>query len=251
MVAENRSKVIVVMPAYNAASTLERTYRDIPEGAANEVILVDDGSHDDTPEIAARLGIHVIQHAENRGYGGNQKTCYTEALDRGADIVIMVHPDFQYDSRLISFFSGFIEMDICDVMLGSRIRTRKEALAGGMPVLKYFVNRALTLLMNVVLGQNLADCHSGFRAYRRQVLETINYEENADDFSFDAEVLAQVAAAGFRTGEAPMPVRYFADASSIGFRDGVVYSFKILNVLLKYVLFRLRLYHGRLFRITE
>lgn len=239
------------MPAYNAASTLERTYRDIPQGAAGEVILVDDGSHDDTPEIAARLGIHVIRHVENRGYGGNQKTCYTEALSRGADIVIMVHPDFQYDSRLISFFSGFIEMDVCDVMLGSRIRTRKEALAGGMPVLKYFVNRGLTLLMNVVLGQNLADCHSGFRVYRRQVLETINYEENADDFSFDAEVIAQVAAAGFRTGEAPMPVRYFSEASSIGLAAGIVYSFKILNVLLKYLLYRLGLYRGRLFRTAE
>jgi glycosyltransferase involved in cell wall biosynthesis len=250
MAAEKRSKVIVVMPAYNAASTLERTYGDIPVGAADEVILVDDGSHDDTPEIAARLGIHVIRHAENRGYGGNQKTCYTEALSRGADIVIMVHPDFQYDSRLISFFSGFIEMDVCDVMLGSRIRTRQEALAGGMPVLKYFVNRGLTLLMNIVLGQNLADCHSGFRAYRRQVLETINYEENADDFSFDAEVIAQVAAAGFRAGEAPMPVRYFPEASSIGLGAGIVYSFKILNVLIKYLLFRLRLYHGRLFRMA-
>lgn len=239
------------MPAYNASATLERTYRDIPADAAHEVILVDDGSHDDTVDIAARLGVHVIEHAENRGYGGNQKTCYTEALARGADIVIMLHPDFQYDSRLIPFYTGFLRMGVCDVMLGSRIRTRREALAGGMPVLKYFVNRALTLLMNIALGQNLADCHSGFRVYSRKVLETINYEDNADDFSFDAEVIAQVAAAGFRTGEAPMPVRYFPDASSIGLRDGVVYSFKILNVLLKFLLFRLKLYHGRLFRTSE
>lgn len=243
-------KVIVVMPAYNAAATLERTFRDIPPGVADEVILVDDGSHDKTAEIAARLELTVIRHGRNRGYGGNQKTCYLEALRRGADIVVMLHPDFQYDSRLIPFFLGFLQSDICDMMLGSRIRTRREALSGGMPWFKYFLNRGLTLLMNICLGQNLGDCHSGFRIYRRRVLEIVPYQQNSNDFGFDAEFIAQAVACGFRIGEAPMPVRYFPAASSIGLRDGAVYSLKILGVLARYVLWRIGLYRGRLFAKT-
>ena len=166
-------RVIVVMPAYNAALTVERTVRDIPPGVADEVILVDDASRDRTVDIARALGLTVIEHERNLGYGGNQKTCYRAALERGADIVIMLHPDYQYDSRAIPYIVGFVRLGICDLMLGSRIRTRREALEGGMPLLKYLMNRVLTLCMNVVLGQNLGDCHSGFRVYRREVLETI------------------------------------------------------------------------------
>ena len=212
---KNRRKVIVVMPAYNAATTLERTFLDIPPGTADQVILVDDGSQDNTVEIANRLGIRVIQHEANKGYGGNQKTCYQEALAQGADVVVMLHPDYQYDSRLIPFFLGYLDLGICDVMLGNRIRTRQEALRGGMPLYKYLSNRVLTILENMVLGQNLGDFHSGFRVYRREVLETIPFERNSNDFAFDSEFLAQAAYHGFRIGDAPVPVRYFPEASSI------------------------------------
>jgi glycosyltransferase involved in cell wall biosynthesis len=246
-VAVDSQKVIVVMPAYNAERTLERTLRDIPEGVADEVILVDDASRDGTVALAQHLGLTVIRHERNRGYGGNQKTCYRAALERGADVVVMLHPDFQYDGRLIPYFVGFVAAGICDVMLGARIRTRHEALAGGMPLYKYLMNRVLTLLMNVVLGQNLAECHSGFRVYRRRVLETIAFEANSEDFAFDAEFLAQAAFHGFNLGDAPMPVRYFAEASSIGLRDSAVYGLKILRVLAAFVAQRARLADLRLF----
>jgi glycosyltransferase involved in cell wall biosynthesis len=228
--------VIVVMPAYNAATTLERTFLDIPPGTVDKVILVDDGSRDNTVEIATRLGITVIRHERNEGYGGNQKTCYREALAQGADVVVMLHPDYQYDSRLIPYFLGYLELDICDVMLGNRIRSRQEALSGGMPLYKYLSNRVLTILENVVLGQNLGDFHSGFRVYRREVLETIPFERNSNDFVFDSEFLAQAAYHGFRIGDAPVPVRYFPEASSIGFLGSLRYGFKTLGVLGKYFL---------------
>jgi glycosyltransferase involved in cell wall biosynthesis len=239
------------MPAYNAERTLERTLNDIPGGVADEIILVDDASRDGTVALAERLGLTVIRHDENRGYGGNQKTCYRAALERGADVVVMLHPDFQYDGRLIPHFVGFVRSGICDVMLGARIRTRREALDGGMPRYKYLMNRVLTLLMNVVLGQNLAECHSGFRVYRRRVLETIAFEENSDDFAFDAEFLAQAAFHGFSLGDAPMPVRYFSEASSIGLRDSTVYGLKILRVLAAYVAQRSKLARLRLFQAAE
>ncbi|RMD69497.1 MAG: glycosyltransferase family 2 protein [Gammaproteobacteria bacterium] len=235
------------MPAYNAASTLEDTFRDIPEGAADHVILVDDASRDETAAIAERLGIEVIVHPENRGYGANQKTCYRAALERRADIVVMLHPDGQYAARLIPHFVGFVREGVCDVMLGSRIRTRREALEGGMPLYKYLMNRALTILMNVALGQNLGECHSGFRVYRREVLETVPFENNADDFSFDAEMLVQAAHFGFRLGDAPMPVRYFPEASSIGLRDSLRYGTGILRTLAAYGAHRLRLRNSSLF----
>ena len=244
---ENRKKVIVVMPAYNAATTLERTFLDIPSEAADQIILVDDGSHDNTVEIANRLSITVIRHEKNKGYGGNQKTCYREALARGADVVVMLHPDYQYDSRLIPFFLGYLNLGICDVMLGNRIRTRHEALKGGMPLYKYVSNRALTILENVVFGQNLGDFHSGFRVYRREVLERIPFETNSNDFVFDSELLAQAAYLGFRIGDAPVPVRYFAEASSIDFRQSLLYGLKTLWVLLKYLLQRWRIIHCHLF----
>lgn len=231
-------KVIVVMPAYNAEQTLEQTFKDIPAGSVDEVILVDDCSKDHTVEIAKRLGITVIQHKVNKGYGGNQKTCYDEALRKDADIVVMLHPDYQYDSRLIAFFSGYLQEGICDIMLGCRIRARAEALASGMPVYKYFSNRFLTIIENIVLGQNLGDFHSGFRVYTREALETIPYHKNSDDFVFDSEFLAQAAYFGFRIGDAPMPTRYFDEASSINFKRSFIYGLSTLAVLVKYCLHR-------------
>ena len=180
-----RPKVVVVMPAYDAELTVERTVKDIPAGCVDEIDLVDDCSNDRTVEVARSLGITVIAHEKNTGYGGNQKTCYREALARGADVVVMVHPDYQYDPRLVPFFTGYVSSDVCDVMLGSRVRTRAETLSAGMPVWKYLSNRFLTIVENVALGQNLGDFHSGFRVYRRSVLETIAYQSNSDDFIFD------------------------------------------------------------------
>jgi glycosyltransferase involved in cell wall biosynthesis len=241
MTAPRPPKVIVVMPAYNAELTLERTVRDIPAGSVAEVVLVDDCSKDRTVEVARALGLTVIAHERNAGYGGNQKTCYREALARGADIVVMVHPDYQYDARLVPFFTGYVATGVCDVMLGSRVRTRKETLGAGMPAWKYAANRFLTILENVALGQNLGDFHSGFRVYSRRVLETIPFERNSDGFVFDSEFLAQAAWFGFRIGDAPVPCRYFKEASSIRLGASTVYGLKTLAVLAKFWLQRLRL----------
>src|SRR5207247_7564101 len=178
--------------------------------------------------LARDLGLTVIVHPENRGYGGNQKTCYRHALEHGADIVVMIHPDYQYDSRVIPHAVGFIELGICDVVLGSRIRSRQEALAGGMPRWKYLCNRLLTFVENLALGQNLGDFHSGFRVYRRAVLERIAFERNSDDFVFDTQFLVQAVRLGFRLGDVPVPVRSFADASSINFKRSVLYGFSPL-----------------------
>ena len=230
-----KRKVIIVMPAYNAAETLERTFRDIPAGTYDEIILVDDNSEDNTAEISRSLGIHTIVHTDNRGYGGNQKTCYAEALKRGADIVIMIHPDYQYDSRLVPYILGFLEIGICDIILGSRVRTRKEALDCGMPAYKYIFNRFLTTIENLVLGQNVSDFHTGYRAYTRAVLETIPFMKNSDGFVFDTEFLVQSVYFGFRIGSVPVPVRYFSEASSIDFSNSVVYGTKTLGALVKFV----------------
>jgi glycosyltransferase involved in cell wall biosynthesis len=236
------------MPAYNAERTLAATLADIPAGSVDEVILVDDGSTDRTVQMARDMGLTVIVHPHNRGYGGNQKTCYREALARGADIVVMIHPDYQYDSRVIPHAVGFIELGICDVVLGSRIRSREEALRGGMPVWKYLSNRFLTTVENIALGQNLGDFHSGFRVYRRAVLEQIPFEGNSDDFVFDTQFLAQAVHFGFRLGDIPVPVRYFDEASSINFRRSVQYGFSTLGVMASYWLNRLRLVRSPLFR---
>jgi glycosyltransferase involved in cell wall biosynthesis len=241
------SKIVVVMPAYNAAQTLERTLRDIPPGTVDEIILTDDCSSDDTTAIARRLGLRVLQHSTNRGYGANQKTCYDAALEVGADIIVMVHPDYQYDPRVIPFAVGFIQADICDAIVASRIRTRRETLDGGMPVYKYAANRVLTALENVVFGQNLGDFHSGFRVYRRGVLEAISYHSNSDDFIFDTEFLAQAIYRGFRVGDIPIPTRYFAEASSINFARSCRYGIGTLAVMMKYVLHRWRIWRFDLF----
>ncbi|MHC4551587.1 MAG: glycosyltransferase family 2 protein [Planctomycetota bacterium] len=232
----SKQKVIVVMPAYNAAMTVEKTVRDIPEGTVDEVILNDDNSTDNTVQVAKDLGITVLQHEENKGYGANQKSLYDCALGKGADIVVMVHPDYQYDPRVIPAAVNFLENDICDVIMGSRIRTRRETLECGMPIYKYISNRFLTTVENFVLGQNMGDFHSGFRVYTRKVLETIDYHKNSDDFVFDTEFLAQSVYHGFRLGDIPIPTRYFDEASSINFRRSFEYGLLTLGVMGKFCL---------------
>jgi glycosyltransferase involved in cell wall biosynthesis len=242
-------KIVAVMPAYNAESTLANTLADIPVGSIDEVILVDDGSKDRTVQVAREMGLTVIEHPQNRGYGGNQKTCYRHALDRGADIIVMIHPDYQYDSRVIPHAVSFIELGICDVVLGSRIRSRDEALAGGMPVYKYISNRFLTAVENLALGQNLGDFHSGFRVYRRAVLERIPFEHNSDDFVFDTQFLVQAVRCGFRLGDVPVPVRYFPEASSINFKRSLRYGFSTLGAVAEYWLDRLKVRRSPLFEL--
>jgi glycosyltransferase involved in cell wall biosynthesis len=222
--AGSARRVVIVMPAFNAARTLEKTVADIPSGTVDEIILVDDASVDDTVTIARRLGLTVLQHETNRGYGANQKTCYRAALASGADIVVMIHPDYQYDARLIPFMTGLISAGICDVILGNRIRSRKEALAGGMPLYKYLANRMLTVIENLATGQNLGEWHSGLRAYSREVLETVRWQEHSDDFVFDCEFLLAASALGFKLGDIPAPARYFPEASSINFQRSLKYG---------------------------
>jgi len=241
------SKTIVVMPAYNAETTLEKTITDIPPGTADEIVLVDDCSRDGTVALALKLGLTVIRHEKNLGYGGNQKTCYREALARGANTIIMVHPDYQYDSSLIPVMTELLRKGHCDVILGNRIRTRREALAGGMPVYKYVSNRLLTVVENVWLGQNLGEFHSGLRGYRREVLETIPWERNSDDFVFDSQFLVQAAHFGFRLGDIPVPVRYMSEASSINFRRSVKYGLGTLWALVAYSLHRAGIRKSTLF----
>lgn len=241
-------KVIAVLPAYNAERTIAATLADFPAGCVDEVLLVDDGSTDNTVAVAREMGLTVIAHPENRGYGGNQKTCYQYALENGADIVVMIHPDYQYDARVIPHAVGLIELGICDVVLGSRIRSRKEALKCGMPWWKYFSNRALTFVENVALGQNLGDFHSGFRVYRRNVLETIPFERNSDDFVFDTQFLAQTVHFGFRLGDLPVPVRYFSEASSINFKRSTIYGLRTLSTMARFWLHRTWVWRSRLFK---
>jgi len=235
------SRTIVVMPAYNAANTLERTVADIPRDHVAEIVVVDDCSTDDTVALAEKLGLTVVRHEQNKGYGGNQKTCYAKALEMGADHVVMIHPDYQYDARTIPAAVQILELGICDVILGNRIRTRSEALAGGMPRIKYFANRGLTVLENLMSGQNLGEWHSGFRAYNRRVLETLPYHRNSDDFVFDSQFLVQCVHFGFKLGDTPVPVRYFDEASSINFRRSTTYAIQTLRTFLQWHLHRIGL----------
>jgi glycosyltransferase involved in cell wall biosynthesis len=248
---DDKPRVIVIMPAYNAATTLEKTVADMPRATVDEIILVDDGSTDGTPDLARSLGLTVIEHKQNRGYGGNQKTCYAQALSREADIVVMVHPDYQYDSRVIDIAVKILQLGILDFVMGCRIRTRKETLQGGMPVYKYLANRVLTTIENVALGQNLGDFHSGFRAYRREVLETIPFENNSEDFVFDSQFLAQAVHFGFKIGDIPVPVRYFDEASSINFGRSMKYGLSTLAVLASYWFNRLGIRKSKLFKRLE
>ena len=231
-----KKKVIVVMPAYNAEKTIEKTYRDIPKNSVDEVIVVDDGSRDETVKIAKKLGLRVFIHEKNLGYGGNQKTCYKEALKSGADIVVMIHPDYQYDATLTADLIKPIIENRFDIMLGSRIRSRKEALAGGMPLYKYISNRFLTVLENIVLGLNLSEYHTGFRAFSKEVLQKLPLENFSNDFVFDQEILISAHVAGYTMGEIAVPVRYFPEASSINFRRSTRYGITILYTLLLFIL---------------
>jgi glycosyltransferase involved in cell wall biosynthesis len=242
-------RVVVVMPAYNAAKTIERTYADIPAGIIHQVILVDDVSQDETVEIARKLGIEVVVHIQNRGYGGNQKTCYLRALSADADIVVMLHPDYQYDSRLIPELIRPIQTGRADLVLGSRF-LNSGALAGGMPLYKFIANRFLTLCENVVLRQNLSECHTGFRAYSRRLLETLPFVLNSDDFVFDSQIIVQTVAFGFKIAEIAVPTRYFKEASSVNFRRSVVYGLATLRALATYILDRANLRPSPLFRKT-
>jgi glycosyltransferase involved in cell wall biosynthesis len=243
----NGSRTIVVMPAYKAGRTLERVYKDIPRDLVDEVIVVDDKSPDDTAEVARRLPVTLIEHEVNTGYGGNQKTCYRTALEHGADYVIMVHGDYQYDARMIPACIEVLRLGICDVLLGNRIRTRGEALAGGMPRVKYLANRGLTFIENLLSGQNLGEWHSGFRAYRREVLERIPFERNSDDFVFDTQFLVQSIHFGFRVGDVPVPVRYFDEASSIDLKSSAVYALRSMATFADWYGHRLGLRSSHLF----
>jgi glycosyltransferase involved in cell wall biosynthesis len=240
-----RPRLVIVMPAYNAERTLERTYADIPHDLVSRIILVDDVSHDETVDVARKLGLDVIIHRQNLGYGGNQKTCYRAALAAGADIVVMLHPDYQYDATRIPDLIAPIEAGERDLMLGSRFLG--DPLAGGMPKWKYVANRFLTAVENVAFGLRLSEYHTGLRAYSRSLLETIPFERNSDDFVFDQELIAQVVAAGKagRIGEIAVPTRYFAEASSVGFRRSVVYGLSTLEVVGRYLLHRMRLKPSR------
>src|SRR3989344_6316277 len=237
-----KEKVIVIMPAYNAEKTLKKTLYDIPSKVADEIILVDDGSHDKTVFIAKKLGLKTFVHPQNRGYGGNQKTCYTLALNEGADIIVMIHPDYQYDSSLLGEIIRPIQQKRFDIVLGSRIRSRTEALEGGMPVYKYYSNRFLTILENIILDQNLSEYHTGFRAFSRKVLLALPFHKFSDDFIFDQDILISAIKEGFRIGEIQVPVRYFPDASSINFRRGVKYGLEILKDLFFYFIAKSGLY---------
>lgn len=235
----NSRRIVVVLPAYNASKTLEQTYREIPMDIVDDVVLVDDHSRDDTAEVARALGIkHVIRHENNRGYGGNQKTCYSKALDLGADIVIMLHPDYQYTPALIPVMAWIIANDVYPVVLGSRI-LGNGARKGGMPLYKYIANRGLTLIQNLLVGQKLSEYHTGYRAFSRTVLESTSWQKNSDDFVFDNEMLSQIIMAGFPIGEVTCPTKYFDDASSINFRRSTIYGFGVLAVSFQHFFHRL------------
>lgn len=246
--AKRQHKVIAVLPAYNAAATLAATLAGFPPGCVDDILLVDDGSKDGTVQLARDMGLSVIVHDKNTGYGGNQKTCYKYCLENGADVVVMIHPDYQYDSRVIPHAVGIIELGICDVILGNRVRSRAEAMGCGMPWWKYVSNRGLTAFENLALGQNLGEFHSGFRVYRRKVLETIPFERNSNDFVFDTQFLVQAVHFGFRLGDVPVPVRYFDEASQINFRRSTKYGLETLKAVGQYWLHRLGLRTNDLFR---
>lgn len=230
----DQKKIVVVLPAYNAAKTLARTYQEIPADIVDEVVLVDDNSTDNTVEVGKSLGIqHIIPHEDNKGYGGNQKSCYNKALDLGGDIVIMLHPDYQYTPKLIESMAYLIANDVYPVVLGSRI-LGKGALKGGMPWYKYVANRILTLSQNILMNQKLSEYHTGYRAFSREVLNNTNFDVNSDDFVFDNQMLAQIFYKGFDIAEITCPTKYFEEASSINFKRSAIYGLGVLKVSLEY-----------------
>jgi glycosyltransferase involved in cell wall biosynthesis len=242
----NGKKVAIVMPAYRASLTIERTYREIPFDIVDEVILVDDASPDDTFEVAKHLGIqHVIRHDSNKGYGGNQKTCYAKALEIGAEIVVMVHPDYQYTPKLIRAMVSIIGEDLYPVVFGSRI-LGKGALKGGMPMYKYIANRFLTLSQNILMGQKLSEYHTGFRAFSAEVLRKVNFKDCNDDFIFDNEIIAQIFYKGYEIAEVTCPTKYFEEASSINFVRSSKYGLGVLRVSFLYFLTKLGVYRWKL-----
>ncbi len=246
MIRDN--SIAVVMPAYNAEKTLENTFSDIPMDIVDHIILVDDKSNDQTVIVARELGIkHIIEHKENKGYGGNQKSCYLKALDLKSDIVIMLHPDYQYDPRLIHSMCFLIANGVYEVVLGSRILGR-GALKGGMPKYKYIANRFLTLFQNLLIRQKLSEYHTGYRAFSANVLRKINFEVNSDDFVFDNQMLAQIFYAGFEIAEITCPTKYFKEASSINISRSIKYGMGVLGVSLRYFLARKRILKSRIFR---
>ncbi|MEM1123426.1 MAG: glycosyltransferase family 2 protein [Bacteroidota bacterium] len=241
-------KVIVIMPAYNAEKTVEKTYREIPFDIVDEVILTDDYSSDNTIAKAKELGIkEVIIHEQNKGYGGNQKSCYNRALELGADIVIMVHPDYQYTPKLIHSMAFLIANDVYPVVLGSRI-LGKGALKGGMPIIKYVANRFLTLFQNILINQKLSEYHTGYRAFSKEVLQKIAYNRNSDDFIFDNQMLAQVFYAGFEVAEVTCPTKYFEDASSINLKRSAIYGLGVMKVSILYALNKMGIVKSAIFR---
>src|ERR1700733_1412780 len=227
----NKKKVVVVLPAYNAARTLRRTVDEIPREIVDETILTDDASNDDTSDLALEMGLVTIRHDHNRGYGGNQKTCYTAALARGADIVVMLHPDYQYTPKLVSAMASMIAYGEYDAVLASRILGR-GALKGGMPLYKYVANRGLTLIENIMIGEKMSEYHTGYRAWSREVLQRLPLRSCSDDFVFDNQMVVQAVASGFRIGEISCPTKYFEEASSINFRRSVTYGFGVLGTAL-------------------
>jgi glycosyltransferase involved in cell wall biosynthesis len=241
-------KVVVVMPAYNAARTLKQTLAEVPRDVVDDIVLVDDASQDDTAELARSLGIHhVIRHDRNRGYGGNQKTCYAKALELGADIVVMLHPDYQYNPRLIPAMGELVASGLFPVVLGSRI-LGGGAISGGMPIYKYVANRALTAFQNLCTGAKLSEYHTGYRAFSSSILEQLDLEANSDDFIFDNQMLAQVLGRGHRIGEVTCPTHYFGDASSINFRRSVRYGLGVIGVSVQHLLGRAGVYRSRFFQ---
>ncbi len=244
----NNKKIIVVLPAYNASNTLLATYNEVPFDIVDDVILVDDNSTDNTIEVATQLGIrNIIKHENNLGYGGNQKSCYNRALELGADIIIMLHPDYQYTPKLIHSMSYLIAHEVYPVVIGSRI-LGKGALKGGMPMYKYISNRFLTLFQNIMMNQKLSEYHTGYRAYSREVLERINFNSNSDDFVFDNQFLAQIFYNGFEIAEITCPTKYFDDASSINFSRSVKYGLGVMKTSLQYFFSKTKIHKSKLFR---
>ena len=239
-------RIVVVMPAYRAERTLHRTYEAIPREIVDEVILTDDASADRTAQVARELGIRTLVHETNRGYGANQKTCYAEALKRGADVVVMLHADYQYDPRLVTPMAGMVASDLYDVVLGSRI-LGGQALKGGMPYYKYISNRFLTMAQNILMGAKLSEYHTGYRAFTRKVLETVPIERNSDDFVFDNQMLSQIHFMGFSIAEVTCPAKYFEEASSINFRRSLRYGLGCMWTALQFRLTKMGLYRARLF----
>lgn len=244
-------KVIVVMPAYNAEKTLRKTYEDLPKGVVDEVILVDDGSKDGTVKLAKKLGMTVFEHPNNLGYGGNQKTCYWEALKRKPDIVVMLHPDYQYDATLVDELIMPIVRGRFDFMFGSRIRTRGEALKGGMPMQKYIFNRLYTSFANVILGVNFSEHMSGLRAYSAQTLRKVPFQRFSNNFVFDQQFTVSSIVYGLKIGEIPIPVRYYSDSSSIQLIAGLKFGFGSVWVLLLFILHKLRIYTSSIFKFKK